>query len=67
MAIDGQYARPLIACAAEIRGTAICHLNGQCSVCVFARRYETPDETPLYFQELIKRANAMTEKTKRGA
>jgi len=56
MAVDNQYARPVIACAAEIRGTAICHLGGKCSVCVFARRYEHPEETPLFFQELVKRA-----------
>lgn len=56
MAVDNQYARHVIACAAEIRGTAICHLGGQCSVCVFARRYEHPEETPLFFQELVKRA-----------
>lgn len=55
MAVDNQYARPIIACAAEIRGTAICHLGGKCSVCVFARRYEHPEET-LFFQELVKRA-----------
>lgn len=55
MAVDNQYARPVIACAAEIRGTAICHLGGKCSVCEFARRYEHPEET-LFFQELVKRA-----------
>lgn len=53
MAVDNQYARPVIACAAEIRGTAICHLGGKCSVCVFARRYEHPEETPLFFQDLV--------------
>lgn len=52
-ASDNQFARPVTAC--EAQGTAICHLGGQCSVCVFARRYEPPEETPLFFQELVKR------------
>lgn len=43
MASDGQYAQPgLIAC--KIRGTAICHIQGQCKGCVFAWKHEHPDE-----------------------
>jgi hypothetical protein len=56
MAVDNQYSRHVLACAAEIRGTAICHINGKCSECVFARRDAHPEETTLYFTELVKRA-----------
>ena len=40
MVINGQYADPIIACTIPSRGTAICHTNGACSVCDFAKEYE---------------------------
>lgn len=45
---DGQFSRHIIACSPEIRGTAICHLNGKCSVCPYALAYLNPD-VPLHF------------------
>jgi hypothetical protein len=47
MADDYQYSKQILACDPRIRGTAICHLNGRCSVCIFAYRYEHPEEPVL--------------------
>lgn len=45
-AIDGQFVKPVIACAAQ--GTAICHRDGYCSDCVFALAKLNPGK-PLFF------------------
>ena len=42
MAYDGQYVgkRALIACKKELGGLIICHLDGKCSGCSRAEKYE---------------------------
>ncbi len=40
MASDGQYSKSVIACDPKIRGLAICHLDGMCSTCDYAKKYE---------------------------
>lgn len=44
MAVDRQYSRNVLACDGKIRGTAICHINGRCSICKYAYKYEHPEE-----------------------
>lgn len=52
MATDNQYSHSILACDPVIRGTAICHNDGKCSECIFAYRYEHPEEHVIYFQEV---------------
>lgn len=41
---DGKFSHgPVIPCDPKIRGTAICHLDGKCSVCPYALAYLNPD------------------------
>lgn len=40
MASDGQYSVPVLACHLPLRGFAICSLDGKCSSCQFAIKYE---------------------------
>ena len=41
---DGQFTMPsVIPCDPKIRGTAICHLDGKCSICPIAKAYLNPD------------------------
>ena len=53
MATDNQYSRSILACDPRIRGTAICHIEGKCSGCIFAHRYEHPDEQIIYFEKVV--------------
>lgn len=44
MAVDGQYAHNVLVCDRRIRGTAVCHIKGRCSICEHAYKFEHPDE-----------------------
>lgn len=40
MAHDGKYAKLITVCDPRIQGTAVCHLEAECSTCKFALKYE---------------------------
>jgi|GEM_PF-5914198 len=40
VAVDNQYSTDIKVCDPRIRGSAVCNMDGKCSVCVHANKFE---------------------------
>lgn len=44
MAVDDQFSTDIKVCDPRIRGGAVCHTDGKCSVCAYADKFEHPEK-----------------------
>lgn len=44
VAVDNQFSTDIKVCDPRIRGGAVCHTDGKCSVCAYAEKFEHPEK-----------------------
>jgi len=44
VAVDNQFSTDIKVCDPRVRGSAVCNIDGKCSVCAYAEKFEHPEK-----------------------